>query len=197
MPGLARWSCWLYQRSKGVRGIGRVTALLSGSSFAPRGLVYPATQANSGATGLTFEIRFAPAPGRYTFSLVSKLLRAMSAAALVLYGLALSHCTLEQFPLFEFLACCDHPDSAPHQDNDCQSDACSVVESGLYKTTDRYELLPVVSLMLANLAQHLESELTLIPCTAPLRSCSPPELSQTWQFCFRAAQPPRAPSFVS
>ena len=47
------------------------------------------------------------------------------------------HCNLEVLPVLDFLACCAHEeDAAPHQDNDCDSDSCAVVESGNYKTQE-------------------------------------------------------------
>jgi hypothetical protein len=128
---------------------------------------------------------------------VSKLLRALTVAMLVLYGLALSHCTLEQLPGFAFLACCDHQDSAPHQDNACEQDACSVVESGFYKISDHDDVAPAPLLLLSNVPLELQSSALDEPSNATICAPAPAELPHTWQFCFRTALPPRAPSFAS
>jgi hypothetical protein len=53
-------------------------------------------------------------------------------AALALWLAAANHCRLESLPAFQFLACAEQGE-APHQDSDCDTDACALVESGLYK----------------------------------------------------------------
>lgn len=109
------------------------------------------------------------------------------------------HCQLEQLPGLEFLSCCDHEDTtAPHQDDDCEGDACAVVESGLYKIEERQTSLPAPDLT--------PVMFQLLPLPAPI-SCNlarsgvggtaPPEFSRIWQFVSRAALPPRAPSLAS
>lgn len=120
----------------------------------------------------------------------------MAVAMLVLYGLALSHCTLEQVPGFAFLACCDHQDSVPHQDNDCEQDACSVVESGFYKISDPDDVAPAPLFLLSNVLLELQSRALGEPSNATICVPAPAELPRTWQFGFRAALPPRAPSFA-
>lgn len=121
----------------------------------------------------------------------------MAVAMLVLYGLAMSHCTLEQVRGFEFLACCDHQSSAPHQDNDCEQDACSVVESGFYKASDHQDVTPGALLLLSSLL--LEPQTSALDESSNLEICgsAPAELPHIWQFCFRTALSPRAPSFAS
>ena len=115
--------------------------------------------------------------------------------ALALWGLATWHCTLEQVPGLKFLACCQHENSAPHQDNDCDHDGCSVVESGFYKVEEHAATVPV-PLLLLKFALPLMWEAT--PPTpashSELLKCSPPELPRIWQFAYRTALPPRAPS---
>lgn len=128
---------------------------------------------------------------------MSKLLKAVAAAMLVLYGLALSHCALEQFSGLEFLSCCEHQDAAPHHDNECARDACSVVESGFYKTTDHDEVAPVPLFVLTSLVLSLESEPASATRNSKLFTSAPPELPRLWQFCLRTALPPRAPSIAS
>src|SRR5438046_1062407 len=108
-----------------------------------------------------------------------------------------SHCDLEHLPGMEFLACCAHVDTAPHQHRDCETDLCASVESGFYKTEERAvdvsaaltsAIIP--ALLLSVRAEDSSS-------SAIVASSVPDELPQRWQFAFRAAAPPRAPSFVS
>ena len=111
---------------------------------------------------------------------------------------AINHCTLEQIPGLSFLGCCDHEDAAPHQDNDCDTDGCAAVEDGLYKSEETQPGISVPVFVLAvslvpSLDEHAQSLFTL-PDFSALAS---PELAVTWQFFFRAAAPPRAPSLVS
>ena len=107
------------------------------------------------------------------------------------------HCRLEPLPGMEFLACCPDEDAAPHQDSDCDDDACAVVESGSYKTENDLVAVPVPVLVPALFLTPL-LRLEVIPAVNHVAfEASPPELSATWQFSFRAALRPRAPSFVS
>ena len=121
----------------------------------------------------------------------------MAIAMLVLYGLALLHCSLEQVPGFEFLACCDHQASAPHQDNDCEQDACSVVESGFYRISDHQDVAPAPVFSLSNLLLEIQTRALDESSNVEICTTAPAELPHTWQFCFRTALLPRAPSFAS
>ncbi|HKS37334.1 MAG TPA: hypothetical protein VJW76_09110 [Verrucomicrobiae bacterium] len=123
--------------------------------------------------------------------------RILAAALLVLWVPLTMHCRLESLPGMEFLACCPHEEAAPHQDSDCDDDACAVVESASYKTENGRIAIPtpvlVPALFLAPLLR-----LEAIPAVNHLAFEKPsPELPVSWQFSFRAALPPRAPSFVS
>ena len=47
-----------------------------------------------------------------------------------------SHCRLEVLPGFEFLSCCQHPESEKtpaHHEKECGDDGCAAVELGFYK----------------------------------------------------------------
>jgi hypothetical protein len=117
--------------------------------------------------------------------------------ALALWGLASNHCHLEQVPGLEFLACCQHPDTAPHQDDDCDSDACSVVESGFYKIDEQVATVAAPTLGLSFVLPLWEA-VAPMPAPHPIPpNCSPPELPRTWQFFSRTALPPRAPSPIA
>ncbi len=111
---------------------------------------------------------------------------------------ATNHCRLEQIPGLSFLACCDHEDSAPHQDNDCETDNCAAVEEGLYKTEDCQITIraPVfdrsfISACLAEIPSQERQPVVNLLTTATRT------LPTSWQFHFRAAAPPRAPSIAS
>jgi hypothetical protein len=130
-------------------------------------------------------------------SRVHRFAKYVAMLLLVMWGLATMHCALEQVAGFEFLACCQHPDTVPHQDNDCSSDACAVVESGFYMIEEQASPVPLPGLGLSFVLPLWESfPPTPVPrCEPP--NCSPPELPRTWQFSFRTALPPRAPSLVA
>ena len=110
------------------------------------------------------------------------------------------HCRLESLPGIEFLSCCLHNDAesekAPaHQDNDCQTDACATVESGLYKQEDAPSdgfVKPFKAL--ADSVCSVGAEMPAITCVGFPSSSAPPELSVLWRFSHRTALPPRAPS---
>lgn len=109
------------------------------------------------------------------------------------------HCELEEIPALQFLSCCP-TESAPHQDDDCETDGCAVVESGLYKTEERQASIPTPNLAVcAEPNWLLISLLEPTPAFAelPFLHLPPPEIPAGWRFAFRTALPPRAPSFVS
>lgn len=115
-----------------------------------------------------------------------------------LWTTAMFHCQLEELPGFQFLACSDGADSAPHQDADCKTDSCASVEGALYKTNNsKITVLPPAAVVVL--------EVFRIPAVDPdagwIRdqqfSVGSPELPVTWQFSLRTALPPRAPSLVS
>jgi hypothetical protein len=110
------------------------------------------------------------------------------------------HCLLESLPGIDFLSCCLHDDSKPepataHQDNDCETDACATVESGLYKQEDSPGAGLVNPLVTqADWDVKMGHEILANPLAASAPSTSPPELSAFWQFSLRTASQPRAPS---
>ena len=126
-----------------------------------------------------------------------KWLKTVAVFGLLAVWLAASnHCRLELIPGLNFLACCDHEDAAPHQDNDCDTDGCAAVESGFCKMEDglaSVSALPPVTLTL--LLSLLSVQVP--PPSIVMLDAVRPELAVTWQFSFRAAAPPRAPSLVS
>jgi len=115
---------------------------------------------------------------------------------------ATNHCRLELIPGLEFLDCCSHSEdeqASDHHENDCDGDLCAQVEDGLYKA-ESYRV--VIQAPPASLVGFLPALLEQAPRPERVRTmrrldASPPELPKTWQFSFRAAAPPRAPSPVS
>ena len=114
--------------------------------------------------------------------------------------LVTNHCRLENIPGFAFLACETPVDASPHQPSDCgDEDACADVESGLYKSEDNYVAGKRVELASAPFAFALNPHIPspeLATKHIPPESV-PQELAHTWQFSFRTALSPRAPSVIS
>jgi len=126
-----------------------------------------------------------------------KWLRAVMAVVLIgAFALATNHCRLEV--LVGFLVCCSHDDGASgHQDDDCDTDACASLESGLYKSEQGgfVSIKPLVITIVEIPAPPSEN-----PGASDFHNFATfahPELPVTWQFALRAASPPRAPSIAS
>lgn len=111
-----------------------------------------------------------------------------------------SHCQLESIPsLTALLACCEHEDaSAPHEDQDCEQDACATVESGDYRTQEHDPLFVAPDLVASEIAATV-TELGSLPDKVSLGilATAPPGQHHIWQFAFRTALPVRAPSLAS
>ena len=123
--------------------------------------------------------------------------RTVAVFGLLAFWLAASnHCRLELIPGLSFLACCEQGDGVPGQDSDCQTDGCAAVESGFYKMEDGQASMSAPPLVPQTLLLPLLS-VQVPPAFTVTLEVVPPELPVTWQFSFRAAAPPRAPSFVS
>ena len=110
---------------------------------------------------------------------------------------ATNHCRLEQITILSFLSCCEGGGNS--QDADCQTDGCAQVEDGLYKSENHHtHVVPPVVAIIKFLAAPTQGagsheEFVRLPVPNP----APPELPKSWQFSFRAAAPPRAPTLVS
>lgn len=105
-----------------------------------------------------------------------------------------SHCLLKCVPGFEFLQCASH--TAPDADDD--DDGCDVVEAGFYQIEDNGPA--VAPMVVAVDVFHSTPALDVAAAPAALPgwlTAAPPELPKVWQFSFRTALPPRAPSLVS
>jgi len=118
----------------------------------------------------------------------------MTLVVLALWPIASMHCKLETVPGLEFLRCAtDTPTSS-----DCRGDGCETVESGLYKIPDNQNVAPELIVQTVLLSTLLEDDdRSYDNHSVWLISDAPPELPKIWQFSFRTASPPRAPSFAS
>jgi len=115
-----------------------------------------------------------------------------------LWPLATSHCSLEQLPGFEFLACADEAAATAHQEDACETDGCASVESGFYKIEDGSQVVPTPSMIpSAFLTAILLEAARPVTASKLFFDLTPPALPKVWQFSYRTALPPRAPSFVS
>ena len=128
---------------------------------------------------------------------VRNLTRTVALLIVAFWGFATAHCSLEQLPGFGFFACGERLGGAPHQDNDCGRDGCSVVESGFYRVDEHPAIVPEPLLLFAALLPLFEPDLRREIAAIPTRSSVPTELARVWQFSFRTALPPRAPSFIA
>ena len=129
---------------------------------------------------------------------VTWFMKSVAVLLLALWVPVTMHCTLETMPGFSFLQWCCGGDEAPEQDHDCSQDFCSAVESGLYKIEDNPAVVPALVLLLAFAAWDCVAEppTDSAPQFVPVSS-APPELPRLWQFSYRTALPPRAPSLVA
>ena len=115
----------------------------------------------------------------------------------VAWPLMASHCSLGNLPSLGFFACAEDRCCEPQPESDCQSDACAVFESGLYKSETIRLYVPAPPLVVLCL---IETQLEIsgpIAASRVVPDSAPPELARLWQFSHRTALPPRAPSFVS
>ncbi len=130
-----------------------------------------------------------------------RLLKTILALLLALSWVPLSlHCQIEAMPGWEFLSCesGEEEHSAPHQSSDCEDDFCQIIESGLYKTEEKAPLLCSVNLLPPGVEPSIAISMQAPdPGLSPVANPSPPVLANTWQFTFRTALPPRAPSLAS
>ena len=121
----------------------------------------------------------------------------MILALVALWLPATLHCKLEELPGLQFLACCDHEQAAPHQDDDCRTDSCAMLEDGLFKVSNPKVVVPPPLLaMIPDFSTAPASGRRLAPVQVCILADRAPELPVTWQFSTRAALPPRAPSLV-
>ena len=115
----------------------------------------------------------------------------------LVWASASHHCKLKYIPGLEFLACSDHAEDESHQNNGCETDGCAF-ETQLYKTENAQDSVPAPLILFAPFLILEWAELSspesvnhILPDAAPV------ELPRVWQFFYRTALPPRAPSPLS
>ena len=126
-----------------------------------------------------------------------KLSKAIALPILVLWGLAAMHCNLEALTGFGFLQNCCFVDAAQTSPKDCENDGCSAVENGCYRAEEWTTSVPLPLLFLAPVFSIIEAPLPERIDSSLIAAQSPPELPKIWQFFYRTALPPRAPSIAS
>jgi hypothetical protein len=120
----------------------------------------------------------------------------MALVVLALWGLAVMHCKLEVLPGFGFLKSCCFADSASSSPKNCEDDGCGAVEDGGYRAEEQNATAPQPPLILTLVSPELEEPILEL-AGACFSDSQSPELSRFWQFSYRAALPPRAPSLIS
>lgn len=106
------------------------------------------------------------------------------------WGPIASHCAWENVPGLQIFKCAtDTPEKS-----DCDDDGCAQLETATYKVADTSTPVPVLLLTLS--IQFASVELLPAEQSSPV-TAAPLEIPAGWQFSFRTALPPRAPSFVS
>lgn len=129
---------------------------------------------------------------------MSPLLRMFAWVVLAVWVPATAHCQVEQLAGPGFLSCCVHPDTAPHQDDDCRQDECSVVESGLYRIENQTPFVaPPTPILLPAVSTAQIAVSVPVRRAGPASGLLPGCPVKAWQFCQRAAAPPRAPTPAS
>lgn len=125
------------------------------------------------------------------------LMRSIVVVVAVLWLPMTMHCQLERLPALSFLPCGEYPEQASHQESDCEMDGCAVVESGLYLSSHSHSEFRVSFPHTLYRAPESMPEV-ISNCEKPRHlSTVPPDFPKTWQFAFRTALLPRAPSVIA
>jgi hypothetical protein len=108
-----------------------------------------------------------------------------------------SHCQLESVPGLEFLRCSADVQMPTEGGDPCQEGGCCTVESATYQSPRQQEItLVVVAILPGDSFGFLEPPLSNEVNLGVLNT-GPPGLPTSWQFFFRTALSPRAPSLAS
>lgn len=112
---------------------------------------------------------------------------------------ATTHCNLERALELSILACgSDEAAHQPHSESDCGLDGCSILEDGLFKTEDTFQINAPAFFLTS-----LPVCLSLNAIEAGLQMPDPPPRSDfslagsSWQFSYRTALPVRAPALLA
>ena len=135
-----------------------------------------------------------------TYELFMRTLKTMLTLLLAIVWLPISsHCLLfESAANLAILACCDNEATTSHHENACDSDGCAIVEEAQYRCSEERVVAPTLDIIVAfELPSSLETDSKPFQCLTHLNQGNWFISSPHWQFSFRTALSPRAPSFVS
>ena len=129
---------------------------------------------------------------------LSRLKTIVSLMVLALWATCTLRCELEVLAGSAAMSCCDEAgeesNQAPAQLQHC---ICSFVQSGGFIVERSNVPIPLPSDALFIPTAPPQAGVSLSALAPADLIFSPPELAKSWQFSYRAAAPPRAPSFVS
>lgn len=114
-------------------------------------------------------------------------------ALLALWVPLMVHCQLETISGLEILQCAS--DSTGQ--TDCTGDTCCAVEKSHYKVEENALSVSLPAIPLTPCLPVFVTTTDSPKNSSDLPAAAPPELPRCWQFVFRTASPPRAPSFAS
>ena len=122
----------------------------------------------------------------------------MAMVLLVLWVPTTSHCLIESLDLLPEFLCCAEACASNGAEQGEDADACQSLESASYKVDESTPLInaPVFAVLLPEFFGLVGLAEVSVPALDTLHVAEP-DLPVTWQFTFRTALPPRAPSFVS
>ena len=135
--------------------------------------------------------------GSLYLSRVNRLKPFVALIVLALWATCTIRCELVSLSSSETDACCETaPDKCPEKPAPANQCVCGLARSDGFIAAATVVSSPVVvDLPLFTVPAHLELPMHDPPSREVI--FSPPELRTTWQFSFRTALSPRAPSFIS
>ena len=117
---------------------------------------------------------------------------------LALWLPATSHCLLEDAGWIHHSDCCDSGDDADGPGHDAADGVCQIEKAAFHLPKfQRVFVKTLPDFLWYPLALNDLHRAETVPPDILSRAAPPPALRATWQFSFRTALPPRAPSFVS
>lgn len=128
-----------------------------------------------------------------------RIFRTLLLALLALAWVPLtSHCQIEAALGLDFLRCSTDEQAATGGGDPCKDEGCCSFEFAKYQSPRQQDVAPVVLLAIVP-TDNIDVEDRSLPAQTCLGilTAAPPDLTSSWQFSFRTALPPRAPSFAS
>jgi len=115
------------------------------------------------------------------------------------YPLAAGYCLIEKTGWVTPVDCCAETASPQHEEKEpCEGYGCCPIEYAVYSSVDAGVVdVPALSTDLLFTAFILLTQPPVVETPPFSLERSPPDIPKSWQFFFRTALPPRAPSFLS